>query len=225
MEVVRLHNGKKTKALPERPHIVEKDRLGVFEEEMGIAIAHDGRGGPFATRRDGTEELSLLVSFTDEDEEVLCGWARRETGSRLVGLGIDLVPLDAFAGERGQRLKQLLLTDRDREVADAMWPDEPEIGCAFAFSAKESAFKACAAPLRRWHESHDERLVFDLRSFELADSSHELGTARRGEAQRAMDAMGIAEIALGYELREPYILTWAFALSGDEHANGLRSAF
>ena len=192
-------------------HIIDGSDLGVFQADWAIEIAHDDRGGPVAARADGSEDTSLLLSLTDEDETVLCGWVRREPGSGLLGLGIDLVRLDDFRGERGRRLEQLLLTERDREVVRAAWADDPEAGAAFAFSAKESAFKACAAPLRRWYETHDERLVFDLRSFELIDATHEAGTARRGEAQRAMDAMGIAEIELCYELREPYILTCALA--------------
>lgn len=193
-------------------HILEAHAIPAFEHERGIAITHDERGAPVATRADGTEDTRLLLSLTDEDELTFCGWAQREGDSPLVGLGIDLVPLDAFSGERGTRLNRLLLTDRDRAIASAMWPDTPETGAAYAFSAKEAAFKSCAAPLRRWYETHDEELAFDVRSFELADATHACGTARRGEAQRAMAAMGITSIELGWELREPYILTWAFAL-------------
>ena len=123
-----------------------------------------------------------------------------------------MVPIDDFDGDRGAHYRKLLFTDRDRKVVESGWSDKPEEGYAFAFSAKEAAFKACAAPLRTWYATHDEELSFDLRGFELDGTHRATGTARRGEAQRAMDAMGITRIELSTLTFEAYVLTFAFAL-------------
>lgn len=192
--------------------IIDAGGLSAFGRERGIAIAHDRRGAPVAMRADGTEDTKLLVSLTDEAELTLCAWTQRRDGSPVLGVGIDLVDLGDFSGERGEFLSGLILTERDRAVAREAWPKQPELGWAFAFSAKEAAFKACAAPLRRWYETHDEELAFDLRGFELADARHAQGSARRGEAGRAMGAMGIARIELCCERRENYLVTCALAL-------------
>ena len=194
-------------------HILETDAIPRFLRYTGITITHDERGGPVVTRTDGTEDEHFLLSLTDENELTLCGWAQRDKDSRLVGLGIDLVSLDEFKGPRGHELQRLLLTERDREILDKSWEGSAELGWAYAFSAKEAAFKALAAPLRRWYEGHDEKLAFEVRSFELADLSHAQGTARHGEAQYAMDTMGIAEIELSYQLRDRYLLSWALAFT------------
>ena len=192
-------------------HILDTDAIPRFLRDTGITITHDERGAPIATREDGTEDAHVLLSITDEDEFALCGWAQKDEKSPFVGLGIDLVNLGDFAGERGRDLERVLLTERDRQIVDAAWPDEPKLGWAYAFSAKEAAFKSLAAPLRRWYETHDGELAFDVRGFELADVCHAQGSARHGDAQRAMDAMGIERIELSYELRGRYLLTWALA--------------
>ena len=178
---------------------------------MGITVTHDVRGAPVATRADGTEDENLLLSLTDEDEVTLCGWAQKDAVSSLVGVGIDLVSPAEFEGARGEYLRGLLFTDRDRAVISALWPERPHEGFAFAFGAKEAAFKALAAPLRRWYESHDEELVFDLRGFELMDATHVAATARKGEAARAMGAMGVTRIELDWHMRDNYLVTCALA--------------
>lgn len=183
------------------------------KRDVGVSVVHDGRGAPLVTYANGQENERLLISASDETDIVVRCHAELEEESELVGLGVDVVPIDDLSGERGAYLQKLLFTERDRSIVESGWAGRLEEGYAFAFSAKEAAFKACAAPLRIWYSTHDEELSFDLRGFELADPTHAQGTARRGEAQRAMDAMGIACIELSTLTFGAYVLTFAFALS------------
>ena len=182
--------------------------------DMGISLTNDLRGAPVPLRADGHADESLLVSHTDEDDISLCAWAQIEEVSRLAGIGLDLVNMDDFTGERGEFLTKVLLTERDLEIVRKRWPDEPQLASSFGFSAKEAAFKALAAPLRVWHGTHDEWLRFEVRSFELADTAHEHGTARKGEGKRAMDTLGITEIEVFCVPWENYLVTFALALRG-----------
>jgi hypothetical protein len=86
------------------------------------------------------------------------------------------------------------------------------LSLAYAFSAKEAAFKSLAAPLRSWYQANTEELVFDLRDFELADDFHEAGSARKGAAARAMARMGISCIELARTELCGLALTFAVAL-------------
>ena len=178
---------------------------------MGISLTNDLRGAPVPLRADGHADETFLVSHTDEDDISLCAWAQTEEGYSLAGVGIDLVNMDDFEGERGKFLTKVLLTERDLEVVRERWPEEPNLASAFGFSAKEATFKALAAPLRVWHETHDEWLRFEVRSFELLDASHEQGTARKGEGKRAMDALGITSIEVFCIPWENYLVTFALA--------------
>ena len=180
--------------------------------DMGISLVNDLRGAPVPVRTDGRADESFLVSHTDEDDISLCAWAQSEEGSALVGLGLDLVNMDDFEGERGEFLTKVLLTERDLAIVGERWPEEPKLASAFGFSAKEAAFKALAAPLRVWHETHDEWLRFEVRSFELLDAAHEQGTARKGKGKRAMDALGITGIEVFCVACENYLVTFALAL-------------
>lgn len=192
-----------------------------LDDDTMFSLAHDEREAPVVIRADGSRDDtqadsswddSILVSLSDEGELAACAWARVAEGSRIAGLGIDLAdPID-FAGKRGATFNHLLFTERDEELAATLSPRDPALGYAFAFSAKEAAFKACAAPLRAWHRSQSEELLFDLRGFELADERHEAGTARHGEAQRALDAMGIESIELARLTVNGLALTIALAL-------------
>ena len=161
-----------------------------------LLLAHDEREAPYALGPDGREDAGLLVSLSDEDALAACAWARVAPGSGVAGLGIDLADPRDFAGARGERFNRLLFTQAEQGLVPALAHGDEALGYAYAFSAKEAAFKACAAPLRRWYEAHDEELVFDLRGFELADLRHEAGTARGGAAQAALDALGIRAIEL-----------------------------
>lgn len=176
-------------------------------------LSHDEREAPFVTGPDGMPDDTLLVSLTDEGQVRLCAWVRIETGSRVRGIGVDLASTDDFAGERGERFNRLLFTSEELAWADARTEtDSLERSLAYAFSAKEAAFKSLAAPLRTWYVSHTEELVFDLRDFELADDCHESGTARRGRAARSMDRMGISCIELARTDFSGLVLTFAVAL-------------
>lgn len=190
------------------------DGIRSFAREGGqvLQVAHDEREAPAVL--DDTDALddSVLVSFTDEHEAGLLAWMARPRGNRVVGLGIDLAAVEDFAGDRGEHFNHLLFTDDEQQLVAEAWPHEPARGYAFAFSAKEAAFKACAAPLRSWYRTHSEELLFDLRSFELDGWDHEKGTARRGEAQRAMNLMGIRTIELHRLFWNDMALTIALAL-------------
>ncbi|HQE69517.1 MAG TPA: 4'-phosphopantetheinyl transferase superfamily protein [Atopobiaceae bacterium] len=175
-------------------------------------ILHDDRGAPYLLGADGLEDRNLLVSKTDEEAAVLIAWIRPEQGSPVVGFGIDLVALDGFEGKHGAFFVKHLLSEQDLRFLPEISSSGPTAS-AYAFSAKEAAFKACSQPLRAWIDAYGEGFYFEARGFELADATHEQGTARKGEAQAAMDALGIAQIEL---LRAPagnLLVTAAFALA------------
>lgn len=175
-------------------------------------LAHDEREAPVCLGDDGTWDDSLLVSLSDEGAVALCAWLEAPERTPIAGIGVDLATRGDFAGERGATFNHLLFTEHEQGLVDEICPHDHALGCAFAFSAKEAAFKACAAPLRAWYARHDQELVFDLRSFQLDDADHEVGTARRGEAQQALDAMGIERIELARTSVGDLALTFAIAL-------------
>lgn len=171
-------------------------RLVPLESGRALLLDHDEREAPVRLNTSDSWDDTLLVSLTDEEETCACAWARVPEGSSAAGLGIDLASTQDFAGERGARFNRLLFTQREHELAPILGGGNLALGYAYAFAAKEAAFKALAAPLRRWYQTHQEELLFDVRCFELADANHESGTARKGQAQRAMDMLGIATIEL-----------------------------
>lgn len=172
-------------------------RLVPLESDVSLLLDHDEREAPVRLDASDSWDDTLLVSLTDEEETCACAWARIPEGSSVVGLGIDLASTHDFAGARGERFNRLLFTQREHELAPLIGGGDLALGYAFAFAAKEAAFKALAAPLRRWYQTHQEELLFDVRCFELADADHEAGTARKGEAQRAMDKLDVGSIGLG----------------------------
>ena len=172
-------------------------RLVTLESGRTLLLDHDEREAPVRLNTSDNWDDTLLVSLTDEEETCACAWVRVPDDSLVVGLGIDLASTHDFAGEHGARFNRLLFTQREHELAPIIGGGNLALGYAYAFAAKEAAFKALAAPLRRWYQTHQEELLFDVRCFELADATHESGTARKGEAQRAMDKLGVASIELG----------------------------
>lgn len=177
------------------------------------SVDHDEREAPFVAGPDGMPDDTWLVSLTDEGELRLCAWAHLEGPTRVRGIGVDLASTGDFAGERGARFNRLLFTGSELAWAEGRIAEDPlELSLAYAFSAKEAAFKSLAAPLRSWYRTHAEKLVFDLRDFELAGDRHEAGSARRGAAASAMDRMGIACIELGRTSLCGLALTFAVAL-------------
>ena len=190
-------------------HIVERDGL------PSLFISHDEREAPYATTPASHANplpLPTHVTITDEDRLVLIAWAEPAQDSPVRGIGIDLASTEDFAGQRGKRFNHLLFTPQERLIATTISPEDDALACAYAFSAKEAAFKACAAPLRRWYLDHSEELCFEVRDFELADEFSEKGTARKGAAARALRALGISRIVLARQRIENMALTFAAAL-------------
>ena len=182
-------------------------------DEAVANLGHDEREAPFVAGPDGSTDDTWLVSLTDEDQLRLCAWVRAEGQTRVRGIGVDLASVHDFAGERGERFNHLLFTKSELAWAEARTAEAPiELSLAYAFSAKEAAFKSLAAPLRSWYQANTEELVFDLRDFELADDFHEAGSARKGAAARAMARMGISCIELARTELCGLALTFAVAL-------------
>lgn len=169
-------------------------------------IAHDEREAPYDVARD-----DLLVSLSDEVGLAVFAWAQPFHDSHVVGIGIDLAQTRDFAGERGERFNPLLFSPHEQAYVQQHYENRTEMGFAYAFSAKEAAFKSLAAPLRTWYATHDEELLFEIRNFELADATHERGTLRDASAQSAMDAMDIRCIELHHREAGDVVLTLALA--------------
>lgn len=183
---------------------------------LRVRVAHDERGGPYALAADGTEDTRLLLSLTDDENHIACAWARVAEGSPLQGVGIDLVAPRDFEREVGTRhrkpLKELLFTEHERELAPQLgYPTT--LAYATLFGAKEASFKATAAPLRRWYDTHDEELLFEVRNFVMDEPDRELGTGRNGAAQVAMDRMGIDRVVLRHAIVEGMALVTAVTLA------------
>jgi 4'-phosphopantetheinyl transferase EntD len=131
-----------------------------------------------------------------------------------VGFGIDLCAANRFEGRPGRRDRaQLLLTEHERALAPSLWPGNLPLAYATLFAAKEAAFKATAAPLRRWYEKHDDELRYGVRHFVMEEPLLMSGTERNGAAQRALDAMGIARIEVRYAQIDGMALVAACALA------------
>lgn len=81
-------------------------------------------------------------------------------------------------------------------LVDTLAPKDPVYAKAALFAAKEAAFKATAAPLRRWYETHNDELLFEVRHFVMEEPGIERGTGRNAAAQAAMDRMGIGRIVV-----------------------------
>ena len=172
-----------------------------------IVLTHDEREAPLVA-----DDPSLLVSFTDEGNLALFAWARPQQGSQVAGIGVDIASSKDFAGDRGERFNRLIFSEHEQEFVQAHYADDPATGYAYAFSAKEAAFKSLAAPLRAWYEKPGSKeLEFEIREFELADATHERGTLRHGCAQTAMNAMGVGTIALHHHTFEGMAITVALS--------------
>lgn len=181
-----------------------------------LHIAHDGWGAPVAVEGD-----DMLVSLADERGLEVCAWADPSEGSRVVGLGIDLVCIDDLAGVRGRQLAPLLLSEHEISLAQKLYGGHPELGYALAFSAKEAAFKACAAPLRVWRGTEGGEPVYEVRDFELArrnDGRRPLFLSvcvlpAKPRAQTALKSMGIQEIRVTHARAANVLVTIALALN------------
>lgn len=162
-------------------------------------LAHDLRGAPYLCDQRGEERSELLLSLSDEGEGLAAVWAQAEEGSTLMGLGIDLCAADRFEARPGRRDRaRLLLTERERSYAPLLHPDNLPLAHATLFAAKEASFKATAASLRRWYESHTRELRYGVRHFVMEEPLLMSGTGRDGAAQRALDALGIKRMEIRY---------------------------
>ena len=184
----------------------------VLDDDQCCEIAHDEREAPYAVGSDGLEQKDLLVSITDEGPIRLCASARIGAGSAVAGIGIDLASTDDWPEDvHGDKFARLLFTDREKELIAAGNEPIPMLR-AKAFAAKEAAFKATAAPLRRWYEAHDEELFFEARDFELVSWSESRGAGRRDRAAIACEKMGIAGIEVSFCVYEGMAFCVAIAL-------------
>ena len=182
-----------------------------------VRIDHDEREAPYALTPEGAEDTTLLVSLTDDSNHIACVWARVTPGMSLLGVGIDLVASRDFERQIGTKhrksLNELLFTEQERALMPQLDCPSPTMGYATLFGAKEAAFKSTAAPLRRWYDSHDDELLFEVRHFVMVEPGIERGIGRNGAAQAAMDRMGIDRIALKHAIVEDMALVTAVALA------------
>ena len=169
------------------------------DASLAPPVTHDERHAPYLQGPSGNERRDLLLSLSDEGEMLAAAWARPGEDSPLLGLGIDLCAASRFEPRSGRHDRaRLLLTERERALAPSIWPNNLPLAHATLFAAKEAAFKATAAPLRRWYESHDDELRYGVRHFVMEEPLVERGTGRDGAAQQALDALGIARIEVRY---------------------------
>lgn len=195
--------------------------LPCAEGTLTIALAYDEREAPYAVRPDGCEIRELLLSLTDEDDFIACAWARVDENTPLLGVGVDLCGAKRFRerpGAKRRDLAELLLTPRERDLVSDISLEQPLYAKAALFAAKEAGFKATAAPLRRWYDTHEEELRYEVRHFVMEDVGIERGTGRNGAAQAAMDAMGIKRVRVRWAQVEGMALVTAVSLcSWDDH--------
>lgn len=179
----------------ERGHIDLPTRGGL----LSLPLAYDEREAPYAVNDAGEEVCDLLLSLTDEDDVIACAWARVAPCSPLRGVGVDLSDASHFRRHvtpRGRDLSLLLFTEGERALLDKLGCTDDALAKAALFASKEAAFKATAAPLRRWYDTHDQELRYEVRHFVMEEPGLERGTGRNAAAQDALDLMGIARIAV-----------------------------
>lgn len=179
---------------------------------VSLSVSYDEREAPFVVAPDGTERASDLISLSDEDDLLACAWARVGDGSDVCGVGIDLASREDFGPRPGtERFLELMFSDAERELAQLLYPDDPPLAYATLFGAKEAAFKATAHALREWYLTHDEPLEFEVRDFGMTEPGLERGELRRGNAQAALDRMGIARIEIHHARIHDHALILALA--------------
>ncbi len=192
-----------------------------------ISLRYDEREAPYAVSLDGHELPNLLLSLTDEDDYIACVWAYVSDGSPLLGVGVDLCGAERFRerpGSKRRDLAELLLTPRERELVSDISHEQPLYAKAVLFAAKEAGFKATAAPLRRWYDTHDKELLYEVRHFVMEELGTERGTWRNGAAQAAMDAMGIGHLQVRWAQVEGLALAAAVSLRMRNDQQGFGNA-
>lgn len=178
-------------------------------------IAHDHWGAPYVIDEAGCEVADSLVSFSDEGDVSACAWVKVTPYSPVVGLGVDLVDaVDFREAERGSFLVRALFNEDEVRLVRESHPKDVPVGYAFAFGAKEAAFKATSQPLRAWRQRHDGGLFFEVRDFALAaDGLHAEGVRR---AANVFPTLGIDRIRLGHASLSDLVLVVALAIGINE---------
>ena len=168
-----------------------------------ISLSRDERGAPYFAH-----DERILCSISDENGICLCVWSQCAETSPLRGIGVDLAAEEDFV--RRPELSFLLLEDKEIQLAESCFPSRA-LGYAYAFSAKEAAFKSTASALRAWYRENSETLLFDVRNFEQITLGQIRGTAHGGDAQKACKKLGIVRIEASYILLPGMVCTLAFA--------------
>jgi len=193
--------------------IARKVTSGTLAHELlGIDVAHDDRGAPYAA---GTD--SPLISLTDEGDLVACAWATPQEGSRVLGVGIDLADPSDFDRENArERIVRLMFFDEERALAKGAGLDDRPLTWARLFSAKEAAFKATSQALRAYYRTNDEELFFEVRDFSSTSWDEVHGVARVGDAAYGAARLDIQTIKVYATEVEGLALTCAIALGKGE---------
>ncbi|RHD73333.1 hypothetical protein DW781_07735 [Olsenella sp. AM30-3LB] len=178
---------------------------------LPFPVSHDCNGAPIAVDSHGNEMHDVLISLSDENDILACVWTGVNPGTPVLGLGIDLCSPQYFEGGRDHQAMQLL-DRRELELARELEPSEYSMGCAKIFGAKEAAFKSLSAPLRKYSKANGESLFFEVRSFSMTELGLEAGSSRYGDAKRAMEALGVARIAVRLERVDHMAIAVAVAL-------------
>lgn len=184
------------------------------EVPCAARIAHDAAGAPYVVDATGSEIKDTLVSFSDEGDVRACAHLTRKAGSPVVGLGVDLVDAGEFRDEeRGAFLVRSLFGESEARLAQGVNGKDHPLAYAYAFGAKEAAFKATSQSLRAWRQGGGTGIFFEVRDFALAqDTVHEVGVRR---AASLFDTLGIARIELEHVTYGDLVLIVAVALSPD----------
>ena len=135
--------------------------------------------------------------------------------ARVYEVGVDLVDAADFReAERGSFLVRALFNEDEVRLVRESHPKDVPVGYAFAFGAKEAAFKATSQPLRAWRQRHDGGLFFEVRDFALAaDGLHAEGVRR---AANVFPTLGIDRIRLGHARLGDLVLVVALAIGTNE---------
>ena len=208
LRVVLRHSKSRTWGAHETGRIELQDN----NESVVLPVAYDEREAPFVVAPDGTERAHDLISLSDEDDLLACAWVRLGDGSDVCGVGVDLASRDDFGPRPGtERFRELMFSERERELARELFPSDLPLAFATLFGAKEAAFKATAHALREWYRTHDEPLEYEVRDFGMTELGLERGEMRRCAAQTALDRMGIVRIDVHYARLQEKALVLALA--------------
>lgn len=161
--------------------------------QLELPISYDSREAPYVPGD------RVLVSLADEDDRCACAWATPRSKT-LVGIGIDLASSVDFGDRPGSdRFIRAMFTERERQIARELHPNNLPLAYAKLFGAKEAAFKATARPLRLWYATRSEPLVYEVRDFCMDELGLECGNTRRHAAEHALNRMQISRIEIAFD--------------------------